>query len=314
MRHALRRGSIILTTGALAAALLSLLPVRAWPLEFLASFRVQIITVCFVSAGIAFLARLRLWGALGIVFALVLAGFSLPPFVTAGHYGSRAEGEPLRILTLNLEWSNRDLDGVLGLIRRTNPDIVALQEVDWWWRRKLEVLAAEYPARIFDESSPKPGVAVLAKGDPERVEWYSVCGRAFASVLLRDGDRRLRLVNVHAYPPKTPYLYDLRNRQLDAVAGRVPHDAVPTILAGDLNTTPWSTVLRDFERTTGLRSTRAGRGTIPTWPSWNMLFGVPIDHVYCSDRFVVDDVVRVAIPGSDHCGLMATLRLGGARG
>lgn len=305
---------MILTVGALAATLLSLLPVRAWPLEFLASFRVQIITVCFASAGIAFLARLRLWGTIGIVFALVQIGLSLPPFVTAGHHGASEEGEPLRVLTLNLEWSNRNVEGVIELIRHHDPDLVALQEVDWWWRRKLDLLVPDYPARIFDESAGRPGVGVLAKGAPERVEWEDLHGRSSASVLLREGGRRIRFVNVHAYPPKTPYLYDLRNRQIDTVAGRVPHDAVPTVLAGDLNTTPWSTVLRDFERTTGLRSARAGRGTIPTWPSWNMLLGVPIDHVYCSEEFAVDGLVRVAVPGSDHYGLLATLRLGGGHG
>lgn len=305
---------MILTTAAFAAALISLLPVRSWPVELLVSFRVQIITVCFGSAAIAFLVRLRGWAVAGVLFALAQIGLSLPPLVSAEHEPATSADTPLSLLTMNVEWSNRDARGVIDMIRREKPDVIALQEVDWWWRRQLEELADEYPTRLFDGAEDRAGVALLALQEPTSVEWYPLCGRATLTVLFDDGGRGLRLVNVHTYPPKTPKLFDVRNRMLDTVAARLPVDDVPTVVAGDLNTTPWSPVLRDFGRTTGLRSVRAGRGALPTWPSWNRLIGVPIDHVYLSDGFAVEDLSRVTVPGSDHYGLLVRLRPPSARG
>jgi len=112
-------------------------------------------------------------------------------------------------------------------------------------------------------------------------------------------------VCAHVYPPRTPGLYRLRNEQLEKVASRIAGPESATILAGDLNTTPWSPVMRDFEETTGLTSARAGRGNAPTWPSWSRFLAVPIDHVYHSDHFVSQSIERVPIPGSDHHGLLA---------
>ena len=58
----MKRCSTVLVVMTVAAAIASVLPVRAWPLEFLASFRVQITLLLVVSTLAAFLFRTRFWG------------------------------------------------------------------------------------------------------------------------------------------------------------------------------------------------------------------------------------------------------------
>jgi endonuclease/exonuclease/phosphatase (EEP) superfamily protein YafD len=311
--------SVVLTSAALVAAGVSLLPGRLWPLEVLASFRVPILAACLVSGACALLLRLRLWAMLGFASASAQLLLSIPLFVDA-HPNHSAAGptERLRVLTMNLEWSNRESEAVLSLIRSLDPDIVALQEVDYWWRRKLDLLSDVYPFQTYDRASTRPGVSVLARGAPSEEEWRPLHGRAALLLAFDDGGHSFRFAVAHAFPPKSAHLYRLRNRQLESLASALASAHArrddPLIVVGDLNATPWSPVLHDFEARTGLRSARIGQGPLPTWPSWSPLIRVPIDHVYHSESVRTDKLMQVPLPGSDHLGLLADLVLPGEGG
>ncbi|MFH1681197.1 MAG: endonuclease/exonuclease/phosphatase family protein [Candidatus Eisenbacteria bacterium] len=205
-------------------------------------------------------------------------------------------------------------DAVLSLIRSLEPDLVALQEVDFWWRRELEALRDELPFQAFDRFSARPGVAVLSRREPASEEWRPLQGRTFVTLLFGEGESAFRFANAHAFPPKSPSLYRLRNRQIDTLAEHLSASDVPLVFAGDLNATPWSPVLGAFEQRVGLASARAGRGPLATWPSWSRLLRVPIDHIHHQDAFITEEIHRVPIPGSDHFGLLAVLSAPGRRG
>jgi endonuclease/exonuclease/phosphatase (EEP) superfamily protein YafD len=310
-----RRASAVLTATLLAAVIASLLPWQIWALEILASFRVPLITLCFGSGLFALFVRLRAWAVFGFALASIQVLLSIPLFVAAGSNGHAPDARArLRVLSMNVEWCNREGDAVLSLIRSLEPDIVALQEIDYWWRRELETLRAEFPFQTFDRLSARPGVGVLARRAPVSEEWDDLHGRAFVALRFGEGENSIGFASAHAFPPKSPRLYRLRNHQIDRLAERLAAFETPLVLAGDLNATPWSPVLGAFERRTGLASARAGRGTLPTWPTWSRLFSFPIDHIHHSDAFLVEELRRVPIPGSDHFGLFAVLSLRETRG
>jgi endonuclease/exonuclease/phosphatase (EEP) superfamily protein YafD len=252
---------------------------------------------------------MRVWGTVGAAVALMQAGLLFPFLVSAGREtGHPPEGRTLTILSANLECTNRQADEVFEEIRRAGADIVALQEVGPWWAKKLATLE-EYPYRIIDHSTSRPGVALLSRIQPGREVWTPLLGRNMLTVPFGKGERNLSVTVLHTLPPRTPFLYGVRNRQIDLVATRIQRSEGPLIVAGDLNATPWSPVLRDFEEKTGLGSVRNGRGPLPTWPSWNSLLRVPIDHIYTSPILIPEEVDRIVIPGSDHAGLLARIRL-----
>lgn len=308
---AMRKTLTTITAVSLGAALLSLIPVRAWALELLASFRVQLTLLTLLAGVAALLMRRRLWAVLAAAFAAVQIGILVPIFVPAGAGAGTHEGrQRCTVLTLNLEWTNRDADEVLSVIRSIAPDIVAVEEVNLWWRGRLGTLRDILPYQQFDPYSNRPGVAILSRFPAKGSEWYPLHGRAFASLDFEKDGQPFRFVALHTLPPRSPLLYRARNRQLDEVAEHLGAAAGPTIVAGDFNTTPWSPVMHDFQETTGLVDVRSGRGTFPTWPSWNPLLRVPIDHIFCTPGVGVEEVKRVPVPGSDHIGLVSTLTIG----
>ncbi len=298
-----------LTAASLCAALLSLLPTRVWALELLASFRVQITLISLLTGLISLALQKRIWATAAMALTAVQIGMLIPIFVTAGFEPTAARVH-LTVLTLNLDWSNRNADEVLKAIREIDPDIVAVEEVDRWWRERLGTLDDILPNQSFDPYSYRPGVAVLSRLPVKAEVWTPLHGRAFASIEFEKEGHAFHFVALHTLPPRSPLLYRARNRQLDDVGRFVSELTSPAIVAGDFNTTPWSPVMCDFQDLTGLVNVRSGRGTFPTWPAWNPLLRVPIDHIFLSPNMGVENVKRVPIPGSDHIGLVSGLTIG----
>jgi endonuclease/exonuclease/phosphatase (EEP) superfamily protein YafD len=98
---------------------------------------------------------------------------------------------------------------------------------------------------------------------------------------------------------------------LDELAAGLPR---PLVVMGDLNATAWSWAVHRAERLTGTR--RVG-GVLRTWDGAYPTplvaipepFGLPIDHILVSEGIGVAGIGTVEIPGSDHMGVRARLRV-----
>ncbi len=317
------------------AATLSLIPFEAWPVELAASFRLQIAVVATLAAALALGLRARAPAMIAGAAALICWA-SVLPFAVPGPKDDTAEAfgreaSSFRVLTINLEWSNRNANAVLGAVREANPDILVLQEVDNWWREQFGALTDIFPMQRFDPLSRRPGVAVLLgkKIELRDEAWLPLHGRPYADFVLavaREGGSgsegglespgstmapAFRLTALHALPPRSALLYRARKRQLDDVRGHLLAHATtePQLVVGDFNTTIWSPSYRKFTRELHLERARLGYGLVPTWPTWNTLLQVPIDHILHSPGFVATNTRSITIPGSDHHGLLADVRL-----
>ena len=100
---------------------------------------------------------------------------------------------------------------------------------------------------------------------------------------------------------------ELRDDQLDAVAATAAAADLPVVVAGDLNATGWSPILRRLQRDGGLRLST--RGWVPTWPVGMPVLWVPLDHVLHSAAIGVVRCVRSNDIGSDHYPLVVDLRV-----
>ncbi|NNE08425.1 MAG: endonuclease/exonuclease/phosphatase family protein [Gemmatimonadetes bacterium] len=307
------------------AAILSLIPVEAWPVELAASFRVQIAVITTLAAGLALGLRARVPATIAGAAALACWASVVPlalPASQPGAAGPSAGAIPsFRILTINLEWSNRNASAVLGALREAEPDILVLQEVDNWWREQFTGLSDIFPVQRFDPLSRRPGVAILLG---RRIElrdeaWLPLHGRPYADFVLavaRDASAgqagatmapSFRLTALHALPPRSALLFRARTRQLDDVRAHLlaRDGAEPQLVVGDFNMTIWSPSFRRFTRELHLERARLGFGLVPTWPTWNSLLQVPIDHILHSPGFVATSTRSITIPGSDHHGLLS---------
>jgi hypothetical protein len=79
---------------------------------------------------------------------------------------------------------------------------------------------------------------------------------------------------------------------------------LPTVVAGDLNATPWSPAFNELDDL-GLRR---ATGLAPTWPSaLHGISGIPVDHVPASRHWRLVASGREPDLGSDHRPVIARL-------
>jgi hypothetical protein len=67
-----------------------------------------------------------------------------------------------------------------------------------------------------------------------------------------------------------------------------------------MNDVAWSHTSELFRRISSLLDPRVGRGLLPTFHADYSLLRWPLDHVFVSAEFKVDDMERLPYMGSDH--------------
>lgn len=211
----------------------------------------------------------------------------------------------LRALSVNVHTSNRDSRAVIDEVLASDADVVVFIEVDAGWMRALRALEARYPFQIAHPQPDNFGIALFSRLPFVDGEVLRLGGaqRPSIAVTLTQGGRQLRFIGTHPPPPISRGMSALRDEQFALLAQYAERSAVPVILVGDLNATPWSA---------GLRVLTAGalgfRGLNPPWmPTWRVRspFAIPIDHALCTAPLVITQREVGRDVGSDHRPIVA---------
>jgi endonuclease/exonuclease/phosphatase family metal-dependent hydrolase len=252
----------------------------------------------------------------------VCSGWHIRP-AAARHAGE--EQNLLRVLTFNILHGatlrgDFDLDRIAAIIRDAEPDLVALQEVDFKTKRSRGLdLAAELAIRtrmtsVFAGAMPfdggEYGLAVLSARSFIQTRGIALPGqpdrepRIALEVIttLASGDT-IRFINTHLDHLGEGGDRIAQARRLVLLASE---SGYPSVLAGDLNDVPGSEAIRRLETVWTPAYDR--QDPEPTFPSDNPR--VKIDYVmyHPPDRWkviesrVVDDPVA-----SDHCAYLVVL-------
>jgi endonuclease/exonuclease/phosphatase (EEP) superfamily protein YafD len=242
-----------------------------------------------------------------------------------GASGTTSFGNRLRVVQLNLAFKTRTLDTVVAFLRRTDADLVALEEVGIEsWQYLDKHLAEEFPYRFAFPLDTAAGLAILSKRPfkEPNLEYFADPGLPSIVTEIRltlppgAGDQPNETVPVgvvvtHPLSPTTSYGYRLRDAQLREIARHRSKLPERMIVLGDLNITSWSAAFGKLLADTGLRDTRVGFGVQPSWPAIGLanLALVPIDHVLVSHHFRVIDRRVGSYVGSDHLPVVAELEI-----
>jgi len=304
-RSAIERIACLFSLLAILPTLLACGARWSWFLELFTHFRPQSLLVLTI-AGLCLVAMKRWKLALVVVIAWSWNLYLIGPYFLPNNTAI-IEGESLRVLSVNLFGENRQFERCLTMIRQLDADLVVCLEASQPWAENLQNLSDLYPYRYFTERQDNFGIAVLS-----RIPWQDVKLAEIDSpvpsvqVTCRYSGRDFTFIGTHPPPPgrrNSP----IRNRQLDDLAKLVAKIDMPTIVAGDLNTTPWSPNFQDIVATSRLVDTRKGYGIQTTWPSWLGPLGIPIDHVLVSREFRVESCAATTNFGSDHRGIVVDL-------
>jgi len=274
-----------------------------WFFELFSHFRVQYFIV-LAACGVIYVGGRKYREAI-LVIAFALVNFS---FIDAYRVETPVQASvtsnqkrTLRAVLVNVNHNNQAYGEVNRFIRSTNADFIILLEVTKAWMKSLNPLRKYYPYTKSEANGPG-GIALLSRIPFDGATIGVIGGIGLPSIIARfsiDGER-LTLIGTHPYSPVSRRRAENRDQQLTEVAKFISHQADPILLLGDLNTSPWSPIFKDFLRGAGLRDSREGFGLQPSWPTWFPPAWIPIDHVLVSSNVTVYDRKIERDIGSDH--------------
>jgi endonuclease/exonuclease/phosphatase (EEP) superfamily protein YafD len=229
----------------------------------------------------------------------------------------RTGGVELRVLSANLREGNAD-PGLLVSSAREHADVLAFQELT---PRAVDRLSAAgldvtFPYRWLDARAGGAGVGVWSRfplHTTKRIDGYVM---AFVSAQLQvPGASNDPTVVVTHMPGPWPWPIDYWRHDLGRLPNTLRDEAEAAgggavVVAGDLNSTfdmsPFRAVLRNGYRDAAEQS---GAGIVPTFPADRRFPPLlAIDHIL-THGCTATSVRAVALPGSDHRALVATVQI-----
>ena len=227
---------------------------------------------------------------------------------------SSAKGETFRLLVCNVYQDNRRVDQCLNCISTYRPDIVILVETDSWWRAQLTPLECDYEHRVLMPLDNTYGMMLFSKFEliEPQVKFLVEEGipSIHTTVKLPSG-HMFYLYCLHPQPPvpqENPRSTE-RDAELLLIAKEAKACKLPVIVAGDLNDVAWSYTTELFMKISGLLDPRRGRGFFNTFHAHYWYLRWPLDHIFCSKHFLLQDLKRLSPMGSDHFPILVELGL-----
>lgn len=321
--------SVLLTickTILVAYLISSIIPLIRWDAWFIRVWdfpRLQFLIIGIIFCGL-YLALNKdsfLWKIVFLSVALIgigLDAYRILPYSKLWKEESLINDRPdeersISIISVNVLQDNQHAELLLKLISEKKPDVVFLLEVNQRWLDDLSTLEADYPHKIKRPLENTYGLALYSKLpliDPEiRFLVEDDIPSVFTKIRLRSGDT-IDVYGLHPRPPhyKTGDTTE-RDGELVQVAKAVRKTRKPVIVVGDLNDVAWSHTTRLFRRISGLLDPRVGRGAFPTFPVHVALIRFPLDYIFYSSDWTLNELDRLPDIKSDHFPMYISLNL-----
>jgi endonuclease/exonuclease/phosphatase (EEP) superfamily protein YafD len=219
-----------------------------------------------------------------------------------------ASGQGLTVLALNTWHESGDARRLERYLATGPADVVLLSEFGPNKRSMLARLKAAYPFQVDCAQQWPCSLALLSRLPLEAAGVGRIApddGQApdMPAFVWAKLGARLTVIGTHLHrPSRDPWLHE---RQVSALAQLVRHIDGPLVLAGDLNTSPWSNAFRKLRAATGLAPASI---LMPSWPAWPLaLPQVALDHILVSGELAVAAAGTGPAVGSDHLPVWAQI-------
>jgi endonuclease/exonuclease/phosphatase (EEP) superfamily protein YafD len=305
--------AIILATLATCAALGARFN---WFLELFTHFAVQYLVLLVLAAVLCLAFRLWPWAVLALA-AAVPNGLAVGPYLP-GLTGSPATAVtmPVSLIAMNLLYRRHDTAATRAYLEQRSPDLLILSEITQRWREQLRELEDTYPYVAIRTRENPWGIALYSRYPLREIEDLHLGDdrSSHLRVLVELPGGLAEVYAVHLVSPPRASRARRRNAQLRLLAERIAaaDPALPRIVAGDFNSTPFSPYFQDLLREAGLKDGRRPFGLQVTWPAWPIPLWIPIDHCLFSSNVIVTQVTTGPPTGSDHLPVECRFSLGGA--
>jgi vancomycin resistance protein VanJ len=275
--------------------------------------------------GITLLGRRRRWARLMALLLLVFMTRYWPLVLPRSPQAyAQAGADSLRVMTFNVNFSNRNAPGIAELIALEQPDIIAFQEMTEDLSAALwPKIEADYPYYLVDDSWDLQ-MAIASRYPLATLPKHPNAIRAQHG-LVKTPAGEVALWNIHPNPAITGG-WESQRRLLALVAEDIAGEDRPVIVLGDFNATDQSENYQLIANHLTDAQWAAGQGFSFTFPDlsraitpeqpWyirallNMRPLVRIDHIFVSQHFTPRSTrVLPEAYGSDHRPVAAELNL-----
>ncbi|GAA4017443.1 endonuclease/exonuclease/phosphatase family protein [Hymenobacter fastidiosus] len=308
---------LLFTVAALVATLLPLLRETAWWIRVFDFPRLQVVAVALLTIGgglaLGWHELPGYWG-LGTLGVLAVAVgyqfFRIMPYTRLARKqvgdSTRQDGaRHLSLTVMNVLQFNKQGAKALAALQAADSDIIMAVETDQWWYEQLQPLTDTHPYTCLEPLDNTYGLLFFSRLPLEGSEIKYLLDDDVPSLHTRvqlPDKTWIRLYGLHPKPPapSESKTSTKRDAELLLVGKEIEARDEPTIVFGDMNDVAWSHTSELFRRISGLMDPRVGRGLLPTFHADYRLLRWPLDHVFVSADFKVDDMQRLPYVGSDH--------------
>ena len=276
-----------------------------------ASFASWIAVGAPIAAAAAGIGRRRGAAAMGIALS-ALAAHERRHLVPASRGAAPGAGT-LTVMQANLWLGRADATAVVEAARVHGVDLLCVQEITPDCRDALTRAGIDdlFPHRIVVAAPEGAGTGLWSRhplSDARELSGFTLA--AVAARVDPPTGGSVEVVSVHPMPPY-PYEPALWLGELRCIRDAVDRVDGPVIVGGDLNATHDHAAFRDLLGDDLVDAgARSRSGPLPTYPAHKRWIPplIGIDHVLLRG-VTAHRVITMPLPGSDHRGLIATVRV-----
>ena len=286
---------------------------RGWPLVPLLAFTPHL--ALLVLAGACIAAWRRWWaGAVVAVACGAILLALLAPRAISDRAPTDAAGVRLRVLAANVAGNDVTAHTTLDAVRNWNVDVFSVVELTPEVAFAYDLVGARsmFPNRALRPLNGFRGAGIYARVPLRLLPTLNGAEFGLAAAEIQpSGAAAVEVRAVHIPAPTGPDAAAAWRRSLRVLPSAGASSPLRMLL-GDFNATLDHAELRHLlDRGYRDAAEQAGVGLRPTWPQGRRLLPplVTIDHVLADRRVRVISARSVAIPGSDHRGVLTELLL-----
>ena len=279
--------------------------------ELLSHFKLQYLLLFLLSIGFFSLfyrhQRVKKWLVMSIIGFILNASVIFPIYLPEKII-TRIDSKQFSLLLSNVLTSNQSKQKLITLIRQQQADFVIALEVDTHWENELKMIYSDYPYQSVIPRNDNFGIALYSKYPLENIQSLDFAKNGIPSIsaTVKLEGKEIEIIATHPFPPFNKAFTLEQKLHFQALGKYIKGSENPVVVAGDLNTTVWSSAYKQLIALSNLKNTRQGFGIIPSW-SVNSILQLPLDHVLISQQIQTVSIEAMESIDSDHAPIYVKL-------
>jgi len=209
--------------------------------------------------------------------------------------------EIVNIAHFNLSSTSSDYEQTIKLIKKTDADLVSVQELTPDWLPVLQTeLSSLYPYSSSIVRMDPFGIAILSKRPILNLDtfYYHNIPNLAGTLTCEKGQKAIHFIAAHTTPPLYQKAHTHMQEHLEVIGTYIDKISLPVITLGDFYAPPWCREIQDLKYAAGLNDSRRTAKL-----DVSQLFENPVDYILHSSQLTCIDFESILNQSSEHIGI-----------